>query len=117
MSAIIRVQESHSRNSHDWKMVRTATGRHAFMANEKGVALRIGLLVEFLASNHQSSVADMTAMLQGVHRSYNENDVSQPMRQMRKHGIVQVIGRGKEARYSLTTNGRRIWEHATLKWV
>jgi DNA-binding transcriptional regulator PaaX len=117
MSTTIRVQASHSRNSNDWKVVKTATGRNAFVANEKGVPLRIGLLVEFLATHHKSTVAEMAAMLQGVHPSYSESDVSQPMRQMRKHGIVQMSGRGKDAVYSLTTNGRRIWNHAKLQWV
>lgn len=96
-------------------MVKTADGRHTFKANKKGVALRIGILVELLQGT-SASVQEMTDHLQSIHRSYNRNDVVQPLKQMYSHGIVQRHGDGKDATYSLTTNGKRIWANAKLTW-
>lgn len=115
MATSIRLQRSHSRNSFDTKMVKTATGRNSFVANKKGVAFRIGLLVEMMVGS-SVTVSDMTEGLQEVHRSYNENDVSQPLKQMIRYGIAQQHGSGRDATYSLTSNGKRIWTNAKLTW-
>ena len=115
MATSIRLQRSHSRNSFDTKMVKTANGRNAFVTNKKGVALRIGLLVEMMEGTSVST-SDMLAKLQEVHRSYVMNDVSQPLRQMIRYGIAQRHGQGAGAVYSLTSNGKRIWSNAKLNW-
>lgn len=98
-------------------MTTTKTGRHSFQANKKGVAKRIGYLVDFLKENPHSSAQMMAEYLQTIHGSYNIHDVSQPMRQMRNHGIVKMAGKGASATYSLTSNGVRIWNAATLVWI
>lgn len=115
MATSIRLQRSHSRNSFDTKMVKTADGRNAFLANKKGVAFRIGLLVEMMEGS-SISVADMAEGLKEVHSSYNQNDVSQPLKQMVRYGIAQRHGEGRDATYSLTSNGKRIWNAAKLNW-
>lgn len=115
MSTTMRFQASHSRNSHDWDMKRTKTGRYMFVANEEGVALRTGLLVDFLAEHHASTKQEMADYLATVHRSYNINDVSASLRQMLKAGIVERKAGAHS--YQLTNNGRRIWKAAKVVWV
>ena len=117
MSKTIVLQAQHSRNSHDWTMTKLASGRHAFVANKKGVNLRIGLLLNFLGENPASSTEEMAAYLYSVDSSYTDNDVSQPMRQMRKLGMVNAKGKGRATTYTLTPNGRTIWAHITRKWI
>lgn len=96
-------------------MVKTADGRNAFVANKKGVALRIGLLVEMMEGN-SVSVSQMAEGLKEIHPSFNQNDVSQPLKQMIRYGIAQRHGSGRDATYSLTSNGKRIWKNAKLTW-
>ena len=96
-------------------MVKSADGRNAFQANKKGVAFRIGLLVEMMQGS-SVTISEMVDKLKEVHRSYNRNDVSQPLRQMVKYGIAAVHGSGTDATYSLTSNGKRIWTNAKLTW-
>lgn len=117
MSKTIVLQKQHSRNSHDWTMTRTSNGRHAFVANKKGVSLRIGLLMNYLGDNPQSSAQDMAAFLEGVDPSYTINDLSQPLKQMKDAGMVSAKGKGRSTTYTLTPNGRTIWKHIVKRWV
>ena len=116
MSKTIVLQKSHSRNSKDWTRTMLANGRHAFVANQKGVAQRIGFLVDFLGKNPKSSAREMADFLLTVHESYTINDVSQPMKQMVKLGMVNANGNGRARTYSLTSNGLRIWKSVTRKF-
>lgn len=117
MAQTFTFQGKYSRNSHDWTMKKGADGRFTFSANEKGVAARIGYLVEYLYEYPRSNVQEMTEYLQTIHRSYSSTDVSQPIRRMVEAGIVRVNGTGRDATYSLTNNGRRIWTASKKEFV
>lgn len=116
MATTITLQGFHSRNCHDWTYIKTATGRHCFQANERAVCRRIGYLVDYLYEYPNSNIREMAAHLQTIGRSYTENDVSQPIRQMIKHKIVKRIGTGRYSTYKLTPRGRQIWNAANKEW-
>lgn len=118
MPVTIKFQDSHSRNAGDWKLTKSSTGRYVLQADEKGVSLRVGLLVDYLHKNGRSTKKVLVAHLKTFHRSYNANDVSQPIKQMIAAGIVQTSGLSRRSmRYSLTPNGTRLWAAAKRKWV
>ena len=98
-------------------MERSPTGRFVFMANEEGVNYRIGVLVAYLATHRDAPKTDLVDLLLSIHRSYNENDLAQPIRQMIRLEIILVSGSGLGATYRLTPKGRAIWSKIVRKWV
>lgn len=115
----ITCQASHTRNSYDTSYQRDARGRLCLLSNKKGVAFRIGVIVTFLANKPGSGVEAITEHLRSFDRSYNSNDVSQPVKQMLKVGIVKRNGRFRDTTYQLTPQGKRIWERVRkdVRWV
>jgi hypothetical protein len=117
MSTTIRVQESHSRNPHDWKTVKLPGGRTAFVADGKGVFFRMGVLLNFLVENSRSGSEAMSTFLQTQGKGYRQTDVSQPIKQMLKAKIIRSHGKGRGTTYSVTNNGMRIWLAVKVEWV
>ena len=115
----ITCQISHTRNSYDTTYQRDARGRLCLLSNKKGVAFRIGVIVTFLAHNPSSGVEDITEHLRSFDRSYASGDVSQPVKQMLKAGIVKRNGKFRNTTYQLTPQGKRIWERVRkdIRWV
>ncbi len=109
MGQQLRFQFSHSRNGHDYSFAKTPDGRLGLVSNEKGVHLRIGLLMRFLKNHPSSTKEAMVEALRKVHRSYNINDLSQPIKQMRKVGMLKLNGKGKGTTYQLTPAAQRIY--------
>lgn len=109
MGQQLRFQFGTSRNGHDYSFAKTPDGRIALLSNEKGVHLRIGLVMKFLKHHPSSTKEDMVGALRKVHRSYNINDLSQPIKQMRKVGMLKLNGKGRGTTYQLTPAAQRIY--------
>ena len=117
MGQQLKFQFGHSRNGHDYTLAKTPTGRLCLLANEKGVHLRMGLIMTFLRKNPSSNKEEIVKALHKVHRSYNINDLSQPFKQMRKVGMLKTNGRGRAATYQLTPNAVRIFEALEVEFA
>jgi len=117
MGQKVKFQGSHSRNSNDWTYTKTTDGRYAFVAKEKGVKQRIGLVTTWLAKHPSSTKEEIVDALKGVHPSYNANDLSAPFKHMRKLGMLKVNGRCRGATYQLTPNAKRILAGLDISWV
>ena len=115
----ITCQLSHSRNSYDTSCQRDARGRWCLLSNKKDVPFRIGIIMTFLANHPGSGAEAIEEHLLTFHRSYNSNDVSQPINQMFKAGIVKSNGRGRGTTYQLLPQGKRIWEQMrkNIRWA
>lgn len=118
MARIIKVQESHSRNGHDWTLERSSDGRLTLAANGRGLKYRIGMVFAHLARNHgKLRAGQILSYLQKLHRSYQETDLSQVRRQLVKAGAIECRGRGKDSVWCITSSGRAIMQAANYEWV
>jgi hypothetical protein len=118
MARIIKVQQSHSRNSHDFSLERDNTGRLCLSANGRGLKYRIGMVFAHLARNHGKLRAkEILSYLQKLDRSYQETDLSQVRNQLVKVGAIEFRGRGPESVWSITPAGRAIMQAAHFEWV
>lgn len=116
MSRQLKFQGNHSRNVNDWTVVKEPGGRVKFQANGEGVYARMGFLIEFLAENPKQTKEQLGEHLHSLHPSYRKSDVDAPMKHMYDNGIVQSTGYGRATRWSLTNNGRRIYNVAQAKF-
>ena len=118
MARVIKVQESHSRNSHDFSLERNSDGRLTLAANGRGLKYRIGMVFAHLARNGgRMRAGAILTYLQKLHRSYQLADLSQVRSQLIKAGAIQCQGRGKDSLWCITPAGRNIIKGATFEWV
>lgn len=118
MAHIMKVQEQHSRNSHDFTLERSSTGRLCLAANGRGLKYRIGMVFAHLARNGgRMSAGDLVSYLQKLDRSYDMNDLSQVRKQLSKAGVIVSRGRGKDALWTITSAGRNIMRGVDFEWV
>lgn len=112
-----KFQDKHTRSYKDWKYIQDETGRHCLIANGNGVNQRIGRYVNWLESNPNSSASELHEHMLTKDRSARLSDQKQAFCQMRKIGILKSTGSGKGMRYSLTAQGRGVWEIAHKVWL
>lgn len=118
MARVIRVQSSHSRNSHDFSLERDSTGRLTLAANGRGLKYRIGMVFAHLARNGgRMRASAILSYLQKLHRSYQLADLSQVRRQLVKADAITCQGRGKDSLWCITTAGRNIMRGASYEWI
>lgn len=118
MAHVFRVQDSHSRNTHDWSVETDSTGRAAFASNGRGLKYRIGMVFAHLARNGgKMRAGEILTYLQKLHRSYQLADLSQVRAQLSKAGAITCRGRGKESLWCITAAGRNIMRGASYEWI
>lgn len=118
MARVIRVQTSHSRNSHDFSLEKGSDGRLTLAANGRGLKYRIGMVFAHLARNGgRMRAGAILTYLQKLHRSYQLADLSQVRKQLIDAGAIECRGRGKESLWCITSAGRNVMRGAAYEWV
>lgn len=110
------LQAAHSRNTNDWSVRVDDSGRYAFEADGMGVLLRMGIITDFLGDGGATSES-IGEHLESIHPSYSKNDVGQPLKQMRKLGMLTTSGKGRGTVYTLVPNAKAILKAARKVWI
>lgn len=108
----IKFSSTHSRNPHDWEMIQDMDNRHCFVATNRGVKRRCGLIVTQL-SRADHTVSTLLTALRKNNVSYNANDVRHALKRLIAVDVVEKTG----TTYSLTNHGKAVWDNTSKKFV